>query len=259
MSNRDMVHDRLLGMLAVEKRFIVEKQLKECMNIIELFETDKTLKEILLRKKYLTKAQIQRLESELFPDEPAEEDSSSVPRQPSFGELALEKNMIDQSQLDKALEEQQKYISRGIRPQIGQVMFKIGFLTLPQVKKVLEAQLKKILVCKMCNIQKIVFNYSPTLIYQCERCGLDLIEEEVKKEPVQIPVQEEVDSDDSSFDSGLDLANLDIEEKVEKTPTKKKVAVQTSKTPAKKPQKEESFEEDDDEDGGIGTLKTLDF
>ena len=44
------IEERLLGMMAVEKRFITEKQLTECLNTIEFFEPDKTLAEIFLSK-----------------------------------------------------------------------------------------------------------------------------------------------------------------------------------------------------------------
>ncbi len=181
MRNEDIVNDRLLGMLAVEERFITEKQLTECLNHIELYEPEKTLKQVLLQKEYLTKAQIQRLESKLLPRIVPKIQAKKAKM---FGEVALEQNMIDQSQLERALQEQQKYAERGVRLCLGQIMHKIGFLTLPQVKKILESQLKKILYCDLCGTTKAVFNYNPSVIYQCEKCGVDMREGEKKKQAV---------------------------------------------------------------------------
>lgn len=168
----------ILGMFAVEKRFITEQQFKKCLNFIELFEPDKTLEEVLLDKKFLTEKQLHRLKEQLkdLIGDPGGSTTPviSEPEQKTFGENALEKNMIDSSQLDKALEKQDKYLERGLNIQVGQIMYKMGFLTMTQLKRLLKTQLKKVLFCKHCKKNKVVYNYDFNQLYQCEKCGFDL-------------------------------------------------------------------------------------
>ena len=56
---------KIIGMKAVEKKLISEKQLTECLNDQDFFAPEKKLEEILLEKGYLTPLQIQRLKQEI--------------------------------------------------------------------------------------------------------------------------------------------------------------------------------------------------
>jgi len=180
MARKINVEDRLLGMMAVEKRFISEKQLTECLNTIEFTHPDKTLECVFLDKEYLTKPQIERLRQQLQASIEIQ-NKQSERLQKIFGEIALEQNMIDQSQLEEGINEQQKYVERGLKVPIGQVLSKLSFLTMAQVGRLLQSQLKKVLYCKNCKVTKIVHNYTSSQIYQCEKCKLDLIERVAKK------------------------------------------------------------------------------
>ncbi|NUM35295.1 MAG: hypothetical protein HUU50_12165 [Candidatus Brocadiae bacterium] len=204
MARKINVEDRLLGMMAVEKRFISEKQLTECLNTIEFTHPDKTLESVFLDKEYLTKPQIERLRQQLQAS--IEIQTKQKERtQKIFGEIALEQNMIDQSQLEKGLAHQEKYLERGLKVQIGQVLSKLSFLTVAQVGRLLESQLKKVLYCKHCKISKIVYDYNSSQIHQCEKCKLDLIEGAAKKQekkPKQV-AHEDLEDD-------ADIGNLDI-------------------------------------------------
>ena len=202
------VEERLLGMMAVEKRFISEKQLTECLNILEFFDTGKSLEAILLSKEYLTQPQIERLRQQLHASTEVNVERKNK-QQKRFGDVAVEQNMIDSDQLQQGLDEQEVYMQRGVRVQIGQIIHKKGFLTLAQVKRVLESQLKKLLYCKNCKSTCVIHSYDSGQIYQCENCKWDLIEAKVKKVVKQVkPVEEHDEDDEDDVDDGI--GKLDI-------------------------------------------------
>lgn len=203
------VEERLLGMMGVEKRFITEKQLTECLNTIEFFEPNKTLEQVFLDKGYLTPAQIVRLREQLESSIEVDTEKSQINKK-LFGEMALEQNMITEDQLFAALDEQEKYLERGLRVQFGQILFKKGYLTMAQVGRILDGQLKKVLCCKKCGATNVVHNYDTSQIYQCETCGLDMVEAKVKKKSVE--PQEEIDDDfsEDGFGEEDDIGGLEV-------------------------------------------------
>ncbi|WP_372370172.1 hypothetical protein [Candidatus Uabimicrobium sp. HlEnr_7] len=175
---------RLLGMKAVEGKFITEKQYTQCLNIIDFFEKDKNLTDILVEKGFMTQNQIRRLEKIID----GELDPNIEPRKISkeeaslFGSLALEKCLISEIQLEQALQEQEKYQQRGVRVQIGQILLKKGYVTSSQVSSILESQLNKTYYCKKCSITT-TSSGAKNEIQQCTECGLDLVEMKKKKKP----------------------------------------------------------------------------
>ncbi len=196
--------DRLIGMRAVEKRFISEKQLTECLNFIELFEPDKTLGQILLKKGYLTKAQIARIEEELGGE--IEKPITTTVAKKMFGDIALEQNMVTSDQLTDALSLQNLLLQRGLRIQLGQILVKKGYLTIPQIKRVVEAQSNKILYCSQCKKTTTIHNYDPSQIYKCD-CDCDLIEAKVKQQAVKAKKVEEDEEEEGGIEK-LDVLEL---------------------------------------------------
>ncbi len=173
--------------MAVEKRFITEKQLIECLNTIEFFERDKTLDQVFLEKGYLTQTQVDRLNGMLDDEMGGPDENVQKAKRKMFGELALEQNMINDEQMMDALDIQEQFLERGIRVQMGQVLVKNQSLTAAQLKRVLDAQSRKVLDCPRCKDSKTIHNYNPGQIYQCENlidgsfCGFDLTEMKKKK------------------------------------------------------------------------------
>ncbi|HNZ67249.1 MAG: hypothetical protein KBC30_09420 [Planctomycetes bacterium] len=183
MVNKVNVEERLLGMMAVEKAFISEKQLKKCLNILEFMDTEASLADIFLKENYLTQNQIERLQQQLQISTELDHKHKQKQGKPqkTFGEIALEQYMIDNTQLNAALDEQAKYAERGIKIQLGQILQTLGYLTIAQVGRILQYQLKKMLYCKNCKSTKSILDYKPGQIYQCDKCKLDLIEAKIKK------------------------------------------------------------------------------
>lgn len=199
--------DRLLGMRAVEKRFITEKQLTKCLNLIEFNNPGKALSDVLLEEGLLTAAQLKRLREDMIKETGSLEEGGSSNAKKMFGEIALDQNMVTQDQLSEGLAEQEKYMQRGLRVQIGQILYKKGYLTLPQVSRIVEAQSKKSLYCKNCQITTVIHNYDPARIYQCEKCTWDLIE--VKAAPKKAEVEASEDAEEQEDGLGkLDILEL---------------------------------------------------
>jgi ribosomal protein L37AE/L43A len=171
-------------MLAVEKRFLTEKQLKQCLNMLEFAALGKTLQQVFLEKGFLTKNQIKRLTKE-FEEDTLMEEREGDPGRKLFGELAIQQCMITEDQLFQALDVQDQYLERGLRVQIGQILYKKAYMTVAQVKRIVESQLKKVLYCTMCKMTKLIHSYDIGHIYQCEKCNLDLIEAKIQK-PVPV-------------------------------------------------------------------------
>jgi ribosomal protein L37AE/L43A len=216
MANSLNVEERLLGMMAVEKGFISEKQLRKCLNIVE-FSDGSTLESIFLRENYLSQAQLKELQKQLnFSSELEDKQPPQQQNRPqkTFGEIALEQYMIDHTQLDNALAEQAKYDERGLRIQLGQILQSLGYLTTAQVGRILQTQLKKLLYCKHCKSTKAIFDYHPGKIYQCDKCKLDLIEAKIQEKPKPKVkpkpefFNEDLDDDHDDDDGGL--GNLQI-------------------------------------------------
>jgi ribosomal protein L37AE/L43A/polyhydroxyalkanoate synthesis regulator phasin len=197
--------DRLLGMRAVEKRFITEKQLTKCLNLIEFNNPAKALSDMLLEEGLLTAAQLKRLREDMLKETSSVDEGSSSNAKKMFGEIALEQNMVTRDQLDETLAEQDKYMQRGLRVQIGQILYKKGYLTLPQVSRIVEGQSKKSLYCKNCQITTVIHNYEPSRIYQCEKCTWDLIEAKAPKKQEAVVAE---DGQDDEHEEGL--GKLDI-------------------------------------------------
>jgi len=185
------IEERLLGVKAVEKRFISEKHLIKGLNHIEFVDPSKKLEEFFLENGYLTQTQLTRLKEELnketkILDSRSFEAEKVVVTERTFGNIATRQNMINQMQLDEVVEEQKIYHDRGLRVQIGQILYKKQYLTVAQVKRVLQAQSKTTLFCKKCNNKKVVCDYKPGTLVQCDAqtpqgvCGFDMVVLQVK-------------------------------------------------------------------------------
>lgn len=208
------VEERLLGMKAVEKRFISEKQLTECLNAIEIFRPGESLLNIFLEKGYLTRPQIDRLNDTIRKETDIHTPADVVTNtgnKKMFGNIALERNMINEDQLMEALEEQEIYFERGIRVQMGQILLKKQYLTAAQLGMILGAQSTKTLYCKKCKATQVVQNYESFKIYQCQNivdgevCGVDLTALKPSQEKKNKPT---VNNDNSGGDDLNDIEPL---------------------------------------------------
>lgn len=172
------INERLIAMMAVEKRLISEKQLTECLNIHEFFDP-RPLLEILVDKGYIKARQVEKLQSLMdrgisgdVGDEQETEDSP-------FGVLSLRCHMVLPEQLEKAIAEQRDLKALKVRIPIGQILMSQGYVTSDQVRRILVMQGKNYLRCKEgCGRGFTVVGFRADEFYKCQKCGGDLEEDD---------------------------------------------------------------------------------
>lgn len=176
------VNARLLGMMAVEKRLITEKQLTECLNLHEFFD-QRPLAELLLEKGYLTSRQLAKLKSILEREVKGEaHQAAQTASKDRFGILAIRSRLVRPDQLDESLREQKELAGRGFRIPIGQILMSKGYLTPEQVWRILQVQGKNYMKCESCGAAYTVFQFDPDEFYRCKKC--DALLEEAPPAPI---------------------------------------------------------------------------
>ena len=149
------VKDRLMGMMAVEKGLINEKDLTKSLNISE-FSEGKSLKDVMMEMGLLSKFQADKLERIL--ERQSNPESARLPIKPSklkLGELAVERGLLNQGQVDAAVAEQKELLASGLNIPIGQILMSKGQISPADVAQLIERQGRRRLECHAC---KAAFN-----------------------------------------------------------------------------------------------------
>ncbi|MEK7466563.1 MAG: protein kinase [Planctomycetota bacterium] len=180
----------LFGKLAVSTRFITEEQLQECLayqrELESQGEAPPRLGEVLERKGYLTKNQVQIVL-----------DSMAKTQKRRFGEIAMSFQFVSERQVAEGLELQallekapppeeitltaqalvayrrffaQKK-SHADRPKLGEALTALGHLRTHQVDAVVEEQSKVIVSCGECQASLNITNFEPGQKLRCAQCG----------------------------------------------------------------------------------------
>ncbi|MBI3267795.1 MAG: hypothetical protein HYZ53_02140 [Planctomycetes bacterium] len=171
--------DILFGKIAVNAGFVTEDQIDECIRIQEGLPDKKPLGIILLEKGYLTEetlqeiveAQRQNLQERAIHTREKREDSL-------FGRLVVRFGFASEESVHECVRIQAK-IEEDIFLRLGEIMVKKNYLTLSQVKEVLDYQKTKILFCAGCNTQFNAIMFTPGARIPCYKCGRELVVPEV--------------------------------------------------------------------------------
>lgn len=171
------LRDRLMGMMAVEKGLIKEKDLTKCLNIAE-FSEGKTMKQVMVEQGILTQYKADKLERIL--ERQSNPESARLPQEPStekFGVLCVEKGVCDQGAIDGALAEQKEFASHGMNIPLGQILMSQGQMTSEDVTLIIERQGRRRLECDNADCKKAfnVQGYDEDKFYTCPKCDADLI------------------------------------------------------------------------------------
>ncbi len=136
--------DLLLGQIAVEKGFISEKQLGECLKAQEKYEKSKTPKHlglILLEKEFLDEEELDlALEIQRQKLNRKADNTDVKLKDLLIGQIAVNLKLVKRAEVDDCIREQAKIESLGIFLRLGEIMIKKGFLTQEQVDEILEYQ-----------------------------------------------------------------------------------------------------------------------
>lgn len=136
--------DLLLGKIAVEKGFISEKQLDECLKAQEKYEkstTPKHLGLILLEKEFVDEDELElALEVQRQKMNQNIDNSELKLKDLLIGQIAVNLKLATRSEVDECLREQAKIENMGVFLRVGEIMVKKNFLTQEQVDEILDYQ-----------------------------------------------------------------------------------------------------------------------
>lgn len=158
------IRDSLFGSLAVRGHFVLDEQIREALDLQRQFETagDRVphLGEILVSKGYMTPEQVQAVLQ-----------GQGAPQGAKFGQVAVQWHLTRPEDVESALEHQRITKAQGQRPmRLGEILITRGQLKPHQVKAVLAAQGKAIVVCTGCGARYNAKNVHEGTAITCPRC-----------------------------------------------------------------------------------------
>jgi hypothetical protein len=177
--------DALLGRIAVERGFLNEQQLNDCMREQQLPHSDpnmtigrstsnRPLGLVLLSKGYIQETDlISLLEEQNRRLKLIEEYRKMLKMELLFGQLLVQHNKATQNQINKCLEMQQRLVAQGRSPipRLGELLVEHGYIDKQTVSDTLKVQNKDILYCTGCARQFNVVGVEDGLTYKCKSCG----------------------------------------------------------------------------------------
>ncbi len=161
--------DLLLGQLAIQRGYLTEDELADCVHEQEAAPT-KTLGVLLVERGYLSDSQLKALlgdqqanfaKAQAAPD-PATSDDAS------FGKLLISQRLVTPEQLNEGLRAQ---ASDPAHPRLGEALVAKGYLQPDQVTKVLAAQKKIIVECPGCRTAFNIAGAEAGQRVKCRACG----------------------------------------------------------------------------------------
>lgn len=161
----------LFGKLAVEKGFITQEQLDECVEMQRLSGTTRLLGTILVRRGYLGKPQLReilRIQKRNL-ERPATH-SKEKKRDVGFGFLAVKYGYATQDQVYECVREQAILSRKGLFFRLGEIFQHKEFLTEEQVEEILELQRSAVVDCPGCGIRVSVMKAEPGKKVRCVKC-----------------------------------------------------------------------------------------
>lgn len=156
--------DNLFGTLAVRGHFVLPDQINEALAIQLQFEQGgqkpPRMGEILAAKGYMTPEQVQAVLR-----------GQGSPQGKMFGQVASAWHFCAQEDVDSAVAFQQEQRSIGQRaPRIGEILVSRGAMKPHQIRAVLQAQGKQIVMCPTCGTRYNAVNVSAGAKLKCPRC-----------------------------------------------------------------------------------------
>lgn len=152
-----------LGNILVELGFITEDQLHQCVKDQEAMLKPPLLGDLLVTRGIITRESLDRALAI------QKERLSANPDAVLFGQLALERKMIDQRKLGECIRDQIRSNRHGVRVHIGQVMLSKGYISPEQFLDLVNGQKKELRRCVSCELYLVVDPASP--MENCKSCG----------------------------------------------------------------------------------------
>ncbi|MBI2899658.1 MAG: hypothetical protein HYY17_05700 [Planctomycetes bacterium] len=177
--------DAILGRIAVERGFLTEQQLVDCVKEQALPHSDpnqtigrssglRPLSQVLLAKGYIQETDLLTLfEEQTRRVRLLEEYQKMLKVELLFGQLLVKNNKATQNQINKCLELQEQMVGRGVSPipRLGELLVEHGYIDKQTVQDTLKIQNKDILYCTGCSRQYNVVGVKSGMTYRCKSCG----------------------------------------------------------------------------------------
>lgn len=166
----------LFGKIAMELGLLTKEQIDTAISLQELEEKQRPLGDILLDKRYLTQAELQKILEQQRAnlakvDGPTQQKKEDV----LFGKVAIREGLATADEVNDCLRSQAKAESAGTFPRLGEMMVEKGILTPAQVQRILERQKRRIMVCKGCKARYNVPTVDEGKPVRCPRCGGEVV------------------------------------------------------------------------------------
>lgn len=166
--------DSLFGQIAVRLGIVTQKQLEEALEIQRFATGHRPLGLVLIDLKYVTQKDLDRIiktQEEILQQQNARH--RAVREDNFFGKVAIRLGYCTEEQLGECLALQEHLPPQRFM-RLGDIMVIKGYVTVDQVRKVVETQKGLIVYCPGCDTQYNVVMFKPGASIQCYRCGTPL-------------------------------------------------------------------------------------
>lgn len=137
--------DLLLGQIALEKGFITQDHLDECLKVQEREPTWRQLGMILLDRQYITEEDLEIVLEIQRRSLDANVDNTELKlKDMLFGRIVLTRRLVTQSQVNECLREQERIERMGIFLRLGEIMVRKGYVSDQQMQDALGYQNQKL-------------------------------------------------------------------------------------------------------------------
>ncbi len=173
MSSDDNV---LFGKIAMELGLLTKEQIDTAISLQEMENRQRPLGDILLEKRYLTQAELQKILGQQRANLSKVDSVTQQKKEDSlFGKVAIREGLATADEVNDCLRAQAKAESAGTFPRLGEMMVEKGILTTAQVQRILERQKRRIMVCKGCKARYNVPAVDEGKPVRCPRCGGEVV------------------------------------------------------------------------------------
>lgn len=163
--------DSLFGQIALRLGIVNKKQLDEALELQRFAKGHKPLGMILMELGHVRQKDLDRIiEEQKAILAQANTRQKAVREDNLFGKVAIRSGYCTEEQLAECLA-LQEHLPPERFMRLGDIMVIKGYLSVDQVKKVIDTQKGLILYCPQCDTQYNVVMFRPGVSMQCYKCG----------------------------------------------------------------------------------------
>jgi hypothetical protein len=166
--------DSLFGQIALKLGLITRKQLDDALELQKYAKERKPVGVILMELKIIGQAELEKIiEAQKELVVASHSRAKAVKEDNLFGKVAIRLGFSDETQLQECLK-MQETLPKERFMRLGDIMVLKGYLSVEQVRSILDAQKGLILFCPHCKTQFNVVMLQPGATLQCYNCGSPL-------------------------------------------------------------------------------------